>query len=133
MGALIDSSVLIAVERGALELEAAIAGFEDDDVALSVITASELLHGVHRARTERQRTRREAWVEGVLASFPVLAFDLLAARLHARLSAKLAATGTALGAHDLVIAATALSRGLGVITRDERSFPMIPGLVLTRR
>ncbi len=131
MGALIDSSVLIAVERGALDLERVLGSFEDE-LALSVVTASELLHGVHRARDEAGRGRREAYVEALLASFPVIAFDLVAARLHARLSARMAEAGETVGAHDLIIAATALSRGLDVVTRDERSFPRIPDLPVVR-
>ena len=132
MGALIDSSVLIAAERGTLDLESALAGSEDEDLALSVVTASELLHGVQRARNETQRARRQAYVEALLAGFPVIAFDLVAARLHASLSARLADSGETIGTHDLIIAATALARGLGVMTRDERSFSKIPGLTVVR-
>ncbi|AUX31792.1 uncharacterized protein SOCE836_039240 [Sorangium cellulosum] len=36
------------------------------------------------------------------------------------------------GAHDLLIAATALAVGYDVVTRDDRSFPRIPGLRLLR-
>ena len=131
MGALIDSSVLIAAERGTLDLEASLDG-SDDDLALSVVTASELLHGIHRAGDATRRARREAYVEALLAGFPVIAFDLVAARLHARLSARLADSGKTIGAHDLIIAATALARGLDVMTRDERSFGRIPGLSVVR-
>ena len=132
MGALIDSSVLIAAERGTLDLESILQEYVEEDFALSAITASELLHGVHRAKTERRRVRREAYVEALLSNFPVIAFDLICARTHARLSAKLATKGISIGAHDLVIAATAVARGLNVVTRDERSFPKIPGLSLVR-
>jgi len=74
-----------------------------------------------------QRRRREASVEGLLARLPVVSFAAVAARIHARLSAALAANGTAVGPHDLIIAATALTKGYIVTTRDERSFPRIPG------
>ena len=131
MGALIDASVLIAIERGTLDLEAATQEF-DDELALSVVTASELLHGVHRAKNDARRARREAWVEALLTSLPVVSFDLVTARLHARLSARLATSGESVGAHDLIIAATALARGLDVVTRDERSFPRIPELSVIR-
>ena len=128
MGALIDSSILIASERGDLDLEDKLADFTETDLAVAAITASELLHGVHRADDEGRRSRREAWVEGLLSRMPVIPFDLLAARAHARLSADSRSRGFTVGAHDLLIAATALARGLEVITRDERSFPRIPGL-----
>ena len=59
---------------------------------------------------------------------PFSPHKLVAARVHARLWAKLAVKGIAVGQHDLVIAATAVSRGLDVATHDARSFPKIPGL-----
>ena len=130
MGSLIDSSVLVAIERGDLDLERRLAETADDAFAISVITASELLHGVHRAVAEARRAKREAWVEAILSTVPVLGFDLIAARVHARLAATLASSGATVGAHDLIIGATALGRGLGVVTRDLRSFPRIPGLDL---
>ena len=132
MGALIDSSVLIAAERGTLDLDLVLQDYEDVDYALSAITASELLHGVHRADSDERRSNREAFVETILSRLPVIAFDLVAARTHARLWAQLAARGVTIGAHDLLIAATAIARGLDVVTRDERSFPKIQGLSLIR-
>ena len=132
MGALIDSSVLIAAERGALDLAGILDEHRETEFALSAMTASELLDGVHRARGEARRGRREAFVEALLSSLPVISFDLVAARVHARLWAKLAAKGIAIGQHDLVIAATAVSRGMDVATRDVRSFPKIPGLGILR-
>ena len=46
--------------------------------------------------------------------------------------ARIAAQGTAVGPHDLIIAATAIAKGYAVATRDERSFPKIGGLNLLR-
>lgn len=132
MGTLIDSSVLIAAERRQLDLEALLASYADEDFAVSSITASELLHGVHRAKTLTQRSQREAFVEGLLGQLPVFAFDLLTARIHARLSAELAVKRVQVGPHDLIIAASAIARGYRVASRDERSFPKIPGLSLVR-
>jgi len=72
------------------------------------------------------------FVETLLSRLPVIAFDLIAARTHARLWTQLAARGVAIGTHDLLIAATAIGKGLDVVTRDERSFPGIEGLTLIR-
>jgi tRNA(fMet)-specific endonuclease VapC len=132
MATLIDASVLIAIERERLSLETVLAEHGEEAAALAAITASELLHGVHRARTTKQRARREAFVEQVLAHVAVVPFDLIVARVHARLWAELAAKGVTVGAHDLLIAATALATGSIVATRDDRSFPRIPGLSFTR-
>ena len=97
MATLIDSSVLIAAERGDLSLDAFTARYAEEDVAISAVTASELLHGVHRAKTAGQRHRRQAFVEGLLAQLPVIAFDLTVARVHASLWADLAKRGVAVG------------------------------------
>jgi tRNA(fMet)-specific endonuclease VapC len=129
---LIDSSVLIAAERGVLDLPALLAGYLQEEFLLSAITASELLHGLHRAARSEQRERRAAFIEKLLADFPVLPFDLALARVHARLGAHLASRGVIVGAHDLQIAATALALDASLATRDERSFPKIRGLKLLR-
>jgi tRNA(fMet)-specific endonuclease VapC len=132
MAALIDSSVLIAAERGHLEIDVIAARFAEEDVALSAVTASELLHGLYRARTAAQRHRRQAFVEGLLAQLPVIPFDLTVARVHASLWADLSARGVAIGERDLMIGATAISKGYSIATRDERSFSKIPGLKVQR-
>jgi tRNA(fMet)-specific endonuclease VapC len=128
VGTLIDSSVLIAAEQGELDLGAVVPRFGGEPVGLAAITASELLHGVARASSTKQRQRREAFVERILSALPVLPFDLVTARLHADLWAGLAARGAAVGTHDLLIAATAIAAGYRVVTRDRRSFGRIPGL-----
>ena len=128
MATLIDSSVLIAAERGDLNLATFLVRFGNDDVAISAVTASELLHGVHRARTSGQRHRRQAFVEGLLAQLPVISFELTVARVHASLWAELAKHGATVGERDLMIGATAIAKDYAVATRDQRSFAKIPGL-----
>ena len=130
MGTLIDSSVLIAAERRALGLEGTLGAHAEEPVGIASITASELLHGVHRAATAAQRQRRETFVERLLAVLPVFPFDLVTARIHASLWAGLASRGASVGSHDLLIGATAIALGYRVATRDRRSFGKIPGLEL---
>ena len=138
MGTLLDTTVFIDLERAIRRLPpatamAAVSGRleeqlgRDEDVAIAAITASELLHGVHRASTEH-RARREAFVEAALAAFPPLPFGLLAARAHARIWAELAATGQDVGAHDRLVAATAITAGWRVGTANTRHFDRIDGL-----
>ena len=143
MGALLDTSVLIDLERrssatgspfghsfanllrGALD--------PNEPVAIATITASELLHGVHRA-TPQHRPRREAFVEAILAAVPTVPFDLRAARTYARIWAELAASGVDFGPHDRIIASSALSLGWKVVTANARHFNAIAGLdVLEQR
>jgi tRNA(fMet)-specific endonuclease VapC len=138
MGTLLDTTVFIDLARAVRRLPPATAmaavseRLEEqlgpaEEVAIAAITASELLHGVHRASPEH-RARREAFVEAVLAAFPPLPFGLLAARAHARIWAGLAATGQDVGAHDRLVAATAITAGWRVGTANTRHFDRIDGL-----
>jgi tRNA(fMet)-specific endonuclease VapC len=137
MGALLDTSVLINLERRARRARIAFGPLlattleemlgPDEEVAIAAITASELLHGVHRASAEHQ-SRREAFVEAVLAALPTVPFDLRSARIHARIWAELAATGADVGAHDRLIAASAISLGWRVVTANPWHFATIAGV-----
>ncbi|MEX1187111.1 MAG: type II toxin-antitoxin system VapC family toxin [Gemmatimonadaceae bacterium] len=130
MGVLIDASVLIAFERSRSEIEQGLVGREDEEFFLSVVTASELLHGVHRAKSADIRARRSAFVEAVLSRFPLLAVDLPTARAHAQLWAELASTGKMIGPHDLWLAAACIAHGLLLVTANAREFRRVPGLAI---
>ena len=130
MAALIDSSILIEAERGRLDLEPHVARHGDEEAFLSVVTASELLHGVHRATMPDVRARRSAFVEGVLERFPLLSVDLACARAHAHLWAELRQAGALIGPHDLWLAATCVAHGLTMVTANVREFARVPGLDL---
>jgi tRNA(fMet)-specific endonuclease VapC len=121
---LIDTSVLIDVERGALPLEPLVT----EGKAISVISVSELLHGVHRADNAPRRLRREAVVEQILGVVEQVPIDSEVARVHASVWAGLEDSGTIIEAHDLWIAATALTHGLELVTTNARHFERVPGL-----
>jgi len=128
MGILIDSNILIGLERKGKELSSWIAGREEEEVFLSVISASELLHGVHRAATPKMRANRLAFVEAVLSSFPLLEIDLATARSHAELWSQLERRGRMIGVHDSWLAAVCLAHGLKLATENVREFTRVPGL-----
>lgn len=125
MAVLIDTTVLVDAERRGQSLDEAIG---DQERAISVITASELLHGVHRARTGAVRARRSAFVEHVISAAEPLPITITIARAHAEIWAELEKDGKLIGAHDLWIAATALSHGMEVATANTRDFERVPGL-----
>ena len=130
MAVLIDASILIEAERGRLDLEPHVAQRREEEFFLSVITASELLHGVHRAVQPEVRTKRSAFVEAILARFPLLPVDVATARAHAQAWAALAAAGQIIGAHDLWLAATCIAHGLTMVTANVREFSRVPGLAV---
>lgn len=128
MGVIIDTSVLIAAERGVFDLSGFLTSLRDTPVALSAVTASELLHGVHRAKSASVRARRSQYVESILANIPALPFGVAEARIHAAIWATLASKGQLIGAHDMLIAATALAVHSNVATFNQEEFRRVPKL-----
>jgi len=100
---------------------------DDDDVAIAAITAAELLVGVELASKGR-RERRLAFVERILGSVPVEVYDLVSARAHASLLVYTRRAGVARGAHDLIIAATAVASDRTVVSADAQAFEGLPEL-----
>jgi tRNA(fMet)-specific endonuclease VapC len=126
MAVLIDTSMLIDLERGVANLQVD-ARIGDQNRAISVITVSELLHGVHRSRGAR-RNQRGAFVEHLLTQLPAVPVTERVARVHADIWAQLQTRGRPIGPHDLWIAATALAHGMAVATLNASEFAQVPGL-----
>jgi tRNA(fMet)-specific endonuclease VapC len=93
----------------------------------SSITLGELVYGAHRleGRTAALLERIE---DTLLPNLPVLPFDASAARRYGEIRAELEQRGTPIGDADVRIAAIALSRGLKVVTGNERHFRRVSGL-----
>lgn len=121
--------MLIGIERRRATLEEFIR--DDDDVAMAAVTLAELLVGVALAGV-RHRPRREALVDDLVAVLPVEAYDADVARAHATLMAHVRRVGRPRGAHDLIIAATALARNREVVTLDTPGFADLPGVRVRR-
>ncbi len=127
---ILDTTVLVTAERSGAGLEAVVG--DEDDVAIAAVTAAELLVGVELA-DGRQRQRRGSFVEDLLSTVPVEPYDLDVARVHASLLAHTRRTGRPRGAHDLLIAATALARKRQVVSADPAGFADLPGLAVRLR
>ncbi len=128
MGLLIDTSVFIQIERSGEGPDTLLDSIGEEPVFLAAISASELLHGVHRANTAVRRERRQRFVESVFALGSILPFDMEVARVHSRLWADLSAQGQMIGAHDLLIAATGVSHDHAVVTGNAREFSRVQDL-----
>ena len=122
---ILDSGALIALER---EVVSRLEVLPDDaDVAISAVTASELLVGVELADAKRRPARSEL-VEGVIERVEVIAFDVEIARHHALLLAHARRAGQPRGAHDLQIAATARATQRLLVTTDASAFADLPNV-----
>lgn len=98
-------------------------------MAIAAITAAELLVGVELS-DGKSRERRRTFVESVLGSIPIEPYDLEVARTNASLLAHTRRSGRPRGAHDLLIAATALTHDRTVVSADPSGFADLPGLTL---
>jgi tRNA(fMet)-specific endonuclease VapC len=111
---ILDTGVLIAIERGKLDVDAVLGA---DDAAIATITAMELLVGVERA-DGAHRQARAVHVEALLSSLPIEAYNLAVARLHARLAVEAMSKGRPRSAYDMMIAATAAATNRILLTTD---------------
>ena len=96
-----------------------------DDIAISVITLSELQHGI--AKSSNPEKNRVAMLE-FLVPFAVLPFDDMAARAYGQIRATLEAQGNPIGPMDMLIAAHALSRHVVLVTNNVDEFRRVRGL-----
>ncbi len=128
MAVIVDTDVLIELERNrdSIDLLTVAPG---EDKAISVISISELLQGVHRS-TGSRRIKRSAFVDGLLSRIEPVEINDHVARVHSLLWAEIHAQGKTVGSHDLWIAATAFAYGYGVVTQNVREFSRVPGLRL---
>lgn len=125
---ILDTSILIEAERGEGEL---LESLDDvDDVAISALTVAELRVGVRLTKGRRQRSEHELFVASVLDAISVESYDLEVAAAHAELLAHVRRAGAPRGAHDLIIAATALARDREVVTLDRGGFADLPGVAV---
>jgi predicted nucleic acid-binding protein len=134
VGLLIDSTLLFRAERNRLTPARFVAEilerWGDGELAISAMSAGELLHGCRRADNPARRARREEFVESVLSAVPVVAINLPIMRVFAEIDARLSAAGSKLPTSDLLIAATALCRGDEVLTGSPRHFGRLSGLTV---
>jgi tRNA(fMet)-specific endonuclease VapC len=124
---LIDTSVFVAAERRKFDLAGWLETLPKETFAMSAMTLSELWFGVLRA-TKEHREAREAFVHDLADRFPVRPFDAFAAKAHAEAWSDLATRGQMIGAHDLVIAATALAGAMTLATLNLDHFRRVCGL-----
>lgn len=114
---ILDTGVLIAIERGKLDIDAALGA---DDACIATITAMELLVGVERA-DDAHKTARAAHVEALLSSLPIESYNLNVARVHARLAVEAMSKGRPGSAYDMMIAATAAATNRVLLTTDTKA------------
>lgn len=123
--ALLDTDICVA----ALKQDAAVAGLLSQlllgEVGIASVAYAELLFG---AQKSRQSEKNFARLELFVSRLELVPFDRRAAVAYAGIRSALEKQGAPIGPNDLLIAATAMSCGAELITRNVREFSRVPGL-----
>jgi len=129
---ILDSTVVIAGERQGHTvrqiLEQIRTAYGEAEIGLSVVPEGEETHGVHRAKLEERRQRRQAFVYELIRDVPVYPLTVDVAMVAGRIEGEQAEQGMSVALEDLLTAATALQLGFGIITANVRHFQVVPGL-----
>jgi tRNA(fMet)-specific endonuclease VapC len=136
VGIILDTSVVIASERRGHSVPEILEHIKElrgeVEVALSVVTIAELVHGAYRAQNQVQQRQRLDFIDRLSSDVPVHPTTIDIARLVGRIEGEQAATGVQISFEDLVIGVTALNLGYEVATLNIRDFQRIPSSSVIR-
>lgn len=122
---LLDTDIIIYTLKGH---QTVLENFRDKaeyPKAISVITYGELIYGAEKSQ---HKTKNLAKVHRLAEIYPVVEISIAIMETFGRLKAELQKKGSPLDEFDLMIGATALTKGYCVVTNNERHFKRIPGL-----
>jgi tRNA(fMet)-specific endonuclease VapC len=124
---LLDTNIVIyVIKRRPIEVMH-IFNLHATRMAISVITLSELMHGVEKSS---QPEKNLGVVEDFCSRLEVLDYTAKAAQHYGAIRSQLEKIGQPIGVNDLHIAAHARSEGLILVTNNAREFSKVPGLQL---
>lgn len=135
-----SSTSMPEVSRGLLDTSVVIdhdvidAADLPDESAISAVTLAELAAGAHTTDDPAERSRRQDRLQWASTTFDALPLDEAAARAYGRVVAAVRAGGRSERRRvaDLLIAATAVSTSLPIVTRDIEDFAGLEDLVDVR-
>jgi tRNA(fMet)-specific endonuclease VapC len=87
---------------------------EHGHLTVSVVTAFEIIRGRHQAQQFERAAQFLEWTKGA----ELLAFDEICARVGGEIAGALLRTGTTVGVADALIAATAITHDLALVTAN---------------
>lgn len=122
---ILDSDHWIALLRGKLDLRGRVTA--DEELAITAISVGELVYGAERSA---HPTKKLLEIDTLLATITVVAYDDDAAHRFGLIKTALERRGERLADADLQIAATALSRGVPLVTHNGRHFGRVTELAL---
>jgi tRNA(fMet)-specific endonuclease VapC len=123
---LLDTDAFSDIVRGTPNVEAHFSSIPRSLVRISSVTVKEIEYG--RSWNPERVARRSARIDSLLQNIQAIPFSIEDAYASGHLRALLTRAGTPIGPYDVMIAGTALARGLILITANTREFSRVPGL-----
>lgn len=128
MKCLLDTCTVSDFVKGHPQVLARVKATPPELIAVSALTRMEVAHGL--GLDARRAAKRGPILQAAFSAITTLPFDVADALSTAGIRAALKTKGRPIGAHDVLIAGTALARGLVVVTSNAREFERIGGLLV---
>ena len=116
MNYLLDTSWVVGHLRSTPQIVSSIQEFHEEGLAVSIVSVAELYEGVFRSN---QPDANEESLKDFLSTVTVLGITEDVAKRYGEERSKLLNTGNLIGALDLLIAATARTHDLVLLTSDQ--------------
>lgn len=124
---ILDTNTLIYFFKGQGNVAAKLLSNSPQDIGIPAIVLYELEYGIEKSTSPQKRRKQ---LEELCSLTCTLPFDVQAAKSAASIRVKLEKKGTPIGAHDLLIAGTALANKGILVSHNRREFSRVPGLQL---
>jgi len=122
----LDSNVLIFILRGTNRKVAdKLKQLPPSEVKIPSVVLAEIVEGAYRNHDVKGTLEK---VLVLISPYEVVPFDKHAAMTGGKIGAELGKEGKKIGPNDLLIAATAMSRGGTLVTNNTKEFERIDGL-----
>ncbi|MCL2142988.1 MAG: type II toxin-antitoxin system VapC family toxin [Methanomassiliicoccaceae archaeon] len=122
----LDTSVIIPFINGSdSEFKDKMSAIPVCDIKIPSMVNGELITGAYKVKDIKKEMDI---ITGFVNMFEVIPFDLNASVVYGRIRADLEKKGKRIGSNDLIIAATVLSRGGTLVTKNTKEFSRVEGL-----
>jgi Predicted nucleic acid-binding protein, contains PIN domain len=122
----LDSNVLIYFLKGKSEnIRKILRSQSPQNIKLPSVVKAELLTGAYKSQNI---TKTLEALEETISPYEIIPFDNAASEVYGKMRADLETSGNIIGANDLMIAATVLSRGGILVTNNIKEFERVKGL-----
>lgn len=125
---LLDTNVISDFVRGEEAVLARMRATHPDQIAVSSVTVMEILYGLALAPARARRL--QPVVDAILGAVQLLPLSVEDARASAAVRASLRRRGRPIGPYDILLAGTALARGLRFVTANGKEFSRVSGLTI---